>query len=48
VPVANRVRVTVGPVTAEVTADSATRLGVRHGELLIASWKATATRLVQL
>jgi molybdate transport system ATP-binding protein len=48
VPVANRVRVTVGPVTAEVTAESAARLAIREGELLIASWKATATRLVQL
>jgi len=48
VPVANRVRVTLGPVTAEVTAESAARLGVREGDLLIASWKATATRLVQL
>ncbi|HUZ80880.1 MAG TPA: ABC transporter ATP-binding protein [Gaiellaceae bacterium] len=48
VPVANRVRVTLGPVTAEVTAESAARLGVREGDLLIASWKATATRLVAL
>jgi molybdate transport system ATP-binding protein len=48
VPVANRVRVTLGAVTAEVTADSAARLGVREGDLLVASWKATATRLVQL
>jgi molybdate transport system ATP-binding protein len=48
VPVANRVRVTVGPVTAEVTADSAARLGIREGEELVASWKATATRLVAL
>ena len=48
VPVANRVRVTLGPVTAEVTAESATRLGVREGDVLVASWKATATRLVQL
>jgi molybdate transport system ATP-binding protein len=46
VPVANRVRVTIGPVTAEVTADSAARLGIREGEHLVASWKATATRLV--
>jgi molybdate transport system ATP-binding protein len=46
VPVANRVRVTVGPVTAEITADSAARLGVREGVELVASWKATATRLV--
>jgi ABC-type sulfate/molybdate transport systems ATPase subunit len=48
VPVANRIRVTVGPLTAEVTAESAARLGIREGELLIASWKATATRLVAL
>ena len=46
VPVGNRVRVTVGPVTAEVTAESASRLRLREGDLLVASWKATATRLV--
>ncbi len=46
VPVGNRVRVTVGPVTAEVTAESAQRLSIREGDLLVASWKATATRLV--
>ncbi|HZT92189.1 MAG TPA: ABC transporter ATP-binding protein [Gaiellaceae bacterium] len=46
VPVANRVRVTVGAVTAEITAESAARLGVREREALVASWKATATRLV--
>jgi molybdopterin-binding protein len=44
----NRVRVALGPVTAEVTADSAERLGVREGERLVATWKATATRLVAL
>ena len=44
----NRVRVTIGPVTAEVTADSADRLGIREGERLVATWKATATRLVPL
>ncbi len=48
VPVGNRVRVTVGAVTAEVTAESAARLRVREGERLVASWKATATRLVPL
>jgi molybdate transport system ATP-binding protein len=48
VPVANRVRVTVGSVTAEITADSAQRLRIREGDLLVASWKATATRLVAL
>jgi len=48
VPVANRVRVTVGAVTAEITAESAQRLQIREGDLLVASWKATATRLVAL
>jgi molybdate transport system ATP-binding protein len=48
VPVANRVRVTLGPLTAEVTAESAARLQIREGDLLIASWKATATRLLPL
>jgi molybdate transport system ATP-binding protein len=48
VPVANRVRVTVGGVTAEITAESAQRLQIREGDLLVASWKATATRLVPL
>jgi molybdopterin-binding protein len=48
VPVANRLRVTVGAVTAEITAESAQRLGIREGDLLVASWKATATRLVSL
>ena len=36
------------PVTAEVTAESAERLAVREGERLVATWKATATRLVSL
>jgi len=48
VPVANRVRVTLGPLTAELSADSAARLQIREGDLLVASWKATATRLVPL
>jgi ABC-type molybdate transport system ATPase subunit len=48
VPVANRMRVTVGAVTAEITAESAQRLQIREGDLLVASWKATATRLVAL
>ncbi|HET7128292.1 MAG TPA: ABC transporter ATP-binding protein [Gaiellaceae bacterium] len=46
--IGNRVRVAVGPVTAEVTAESADRLAVREGERLVATWKATATRLVSL
>lgn len=46
--IGNRVRVSVGPLTAEVTAESAERLSVREGERLVATWKATATRLVAL
>ncbi len=48
VPVANRVRVRVGPLTAEVTAASAERLGLKPGETVVASFKATGTRLVPL
>jgi molybdate transport system ATP-binding protein len=48
VPSGNRARVRVGPVTAEVTAASAERLGLRPGEIVVASFKATATRLVPL
>jgi molybdate transport system ATP-binding protein len=48
VPLGNRVRVRVGPVTAEVTAASAERLGLRPGETVVASFKATGTRLVPL
>ncbi len=48
VPLGNRVRVRVGPLTAEVTASSADRLGLREGDMVVASFKATATRLVQL
>jgi molybdopterin-binding protein len=48
VPVANRVRVHVGPLTAEVTAESAERLALRPGETVVASFKATGTRLVPL
>jgi molybdate transport system ATP-binding protein len=46
--IGNRVRVTVGPLTAEVTSESVDRLGVREGDMLVATWKATATRLVRL
>jgi molybdopterin-binding protein len=48
VPVGNRVRITVGPLTAEVTAESVRRLSIREGDLLVATWKATATRLVAI
>jgi len=46
VRIANRVRVRVGPLTAEVTAASADRLGLEPGRPLVASFKATATRLL--
>jgi molybdenum ABC transporter ATP-binding protein len=46
VPFQNRVRVRVGPLTAEVTAASADRLGLRVGEPVVASFKATGTRLL--
>jgi molybdate transport system ATP-binding protein len=48
VALGNRVRVRVGPLTAEITAASAERLGVAEGETVVASFKATATRLVPL
>jgi molybdate transport system ATP-binding protein len=48
VEVANRVRVRVGPVTAEVTAASAERLELARGGVVYATFKATGTRLVPL
>jgi ABC-type sulfate/molybdate transport systems ATPase subunit len=48
VEVANRVRVRIGPVTAEVTAASATRLELAGGGVAYATFKATGTRLVPL
>jgi ABC-type sulfate/molybdate transport systems ATPase subunit len=48
VEVANRVRVRVGPVTAEVTAASAARLELASGGVAYATFKATGTRLVPL
>jgi ABC-type sulfate/molybdate transport systems ATPase subunit len=48
VTLGNRVRVGLGPLTAEVTAASAERLALAEGDLLVASFKATATRLVPL
>jgi molybdate transport system ATP-binding protein len=48
VPVANRVRVRVGPLTAEITAASSERLGLRPGDIVYASFKASGTRLVPL
>jgi molybdate transport system ATP-binding protein len=48
VPAGNRVRVRIGPLTAELTAVSAERLGLAAGEMVVASFKATGTRLVPL
>jgi molybdate transport system ATP-binding protein len=48
VEVANRVRVRVGPLTAEVTAASAERLQLAAGGRVYATFKATGTRLVPL
>jgi ABC-type molybdate transport system ATPase subunit len=48
VPGGNRVRVRVGPIVAELTAPSVERLGLAVGEVVVASFKATATRLVPL
>jgi molybdopterin-binding protein len=42
----NRARVTVGPLTAEITVDSLRRLGLRPGQHAFASFKATGTRVV--
>ena len=46
--VANRVRVRVGPLTAEITAASAERLGLQVGQRVVASFKAAGVRLVPL
>jgi len=48
VELGNRVRLRVGPLAAEVTAGSASRLGLREGEVVVASFKATAARLLPL
>ncbi len=48
VALGNRVRIRVGPLTAEVTSASAERLGLREGDAVVASFKATASRLVPL
>jgi molybdate transport system ATP-binding protein len=46
--VGNRVRVRIGPITAEVTAASAGRLELARGGPAYATFKATGTRLVPL
>jgi molybdate transport system ATP-binding protein len=48
VSVGNRVRVRIGPITAEVTASSADKLDLARGGTAFASFKATGTRLVPL
>ncbi len=48
VTLGNRVRVRVGPLAAEITAASTERLHLREGEVVVATFKATATRLVPL
>jgi molybdate transport system ATP-binding protein len=48
VPVGNRLRVRVGSITAEITAPAAESLGLREGERVVASFKATGARLVLL
>ena len=44
----NRVRVQVGRLTAETSVESAQRLGLNEGSRVVASFKATATRLLPL
>ena len=44
----NRVRLGIGPLTAEVTAESAQRLGLHPGEVVTASFKSTAIRTIRL
>jgi len=48
VEVGNRVRVRVGPITAEVTAASSRRLELARGGVAYATFKATGTRLVPM
>ncbi len=48
VPLGNRVRVRIGQLVAEVTTESADQLALERGETVVASFKATATRLVPL
>jgi len=47
VSLGNRVRVRVGPITAEVTAQSSERLRLSEGDIVVASFKATGTRLLR-
>ena len=42
----SRARVTIGPLSAEITVDSLRRLGLEPGQSAFASFKATGTRIV--
>jgi molybdate transport system ATP-binding protein len=42
----NRARVAMDELTAEVVPESVERLGIRPGDTLVATWKATSTRAV--
>jgi molybdate transport system ATP-binding protein len=42
----NRARLAIGPVTAEITAESLARLGIEAGQTAYATFKATGTRVV--
>ena len=44
----NRVRVQIGRLTAETSLESANRLDLEEGVQVVASFKATATRLLPL
>jgi molybdate transport system ATP-binding protein len=46
--VGSRARVRVGPLVAEVTAASVARLGLAEGDEVVATFKATGTRIVRL
>ena len=48
VSIGNRVRVRVGPLAGEITSGSAERLELREGDVVVASFKATAARLIPL
>jgi molybdate transport system ATP-binding protein len=46
--IGNRMRVRIGPITAEVTSSSSSRLDLERGGVAYATFKATGTRLVPL
>jgi ABC-type sulfate/molybdate transport systems ATPase subunit len=46
--IGNRMRVRIGPITAEVTSSSSSRLDLERGGVADATFKATGTRLVPL